>query len=218
MPRESFNEELNSLHHDLIRMGGAVEKQIDIAITALVNQDGELAQKVIDGDDMIDDMQTDIEAKCVKLIAKQQPLAIDLRRIFTAAKLVTDLERIADYAVDIARITIRLKDEIYMKPIIDIPRMAEIAQTMIKNALDAYVNLDAQKAEETSKMDDQIDEIYRSIFNELIGIMKKDSSTIIQGTQFMFISKFLERTGDHVTNVCEWIVYLVTGEHKVLND
>lgn len=218
MPRESFNEELNSLHHDLIRMGGVVEKQIDLAITALVNQDGELSQKVIDGDDLVDDMETDIEEKCVKLIAKQQPLAIDLRRIFTAAKLVTDLERIADYAVDIARITLRLKDQKYIKPIIDIPRMADIAQTMIKNALDAYVNLDAKKAEETSKMDDEIDEIYKSIFNELVGIMKNDSTTIIQGTQFLFMSKFLERTGDHVTNICEWIIYLITGEHKVLNN
>lgn len=218
MPRESFSEELNSLHHDLIRMGGAVEKQIDLSITALVNQDGDLSQNVIDGDDLIDNMETDIEAKCVKLIAKQQPLAIDLRRIFTAAKLVTDLERIADYAVDIARITLRLKDQEYIKPIIDIPRMAEIVQTMIKDALDAYVSLDAQKAEETSKMDDQIDEIYSQVFSELTGIMTKDTSTIKQGTQFLFISKFLERAGDHVTNICEWIIYLVTGEHKVLND
>lgn len=218
MPRESFNEELDSLHHDLIRMGGAVEKQIDMSITALVNQDVELAQKVIDGDDMVDDMESSIEANCVKLIAKQQPLAIDLRRIFTAAKLVTDLERIADYAVDIARITIRLSDQKYIKPIIDIPRMADIAQSMIRNSLDAYVNLDAAKAEETSRMDDQIDQIYRDIFQELIGIMKEDTDTITQCTQFLFISKFLERTGDHVTNVCEWIIYLVTGEHKVLND
>jgi phosphate transport system regulatory protein PhoU len=218
MTRNSFDEELNSLHHDLIRMGSAVEKQINDCIVALAEQDTDLAQKVIDGDDLIDDMDTDIEAKCVKLIARQQPLAIDLRKIFTGIKIVTDLERIADHAVDIAKVTLRLKDEKYIKPLIDIPRMAEIVQGMIKDSLDAYVKLDAAAAEEICKRDDEIDAIYKQVFRELLVLMLEDTSTITQSTQFLFVCKFLERIGDHVTNICEWIVYLVTGEHKILND
>lgn len=218
MVRQSFDKELDNLHHDLIRMGGKVEEQIDKCIIALTKQDDSLAQKVIDDDDIVDSMETDIEEKCVKLIARQQPLAIDLRKIFTAIKIVTDLERIADYAVDIARITIRLKEEIYIKPLIDIPRMADIVQSMIKYSLDAYVNLDVKLAEETCEKDDEIDAIYKQVFRELLILMIEDPRTINQATQFLFICRYLERIGDHVTNICEWIVYLMTGEHKDLND
>lgn len=218
MARQSFHEELDSLHHDLIRMGSRVEEQIDKCINALVRQDEELANQVIDDDDIIDNMETDIEAKCIKLIARQQPLAIDLRRIFTAIKIVTDLERIADHAVDIAKITIRLKDDKYIKPLIDIPRMAGIVQDMIRVSLDAYVKLDTNLAEEICKKDDEIDAIYKQVFRELLTYMMEDPKTINQATQFLFVCKFLERIGDHVTNICEWIVYLVTGEYKDLND
>lgn len=199
-------------------MGGMVEKQINDCISALVKQDSSLAEEIIKNDNLVDTMENDIEEKCVKLIARQQPLATDLRRIFATIKLVTDLERIADYAVDISRITLQLKDDRYIKPLIDIPKMGEIVQLMIKGAIDAYVDLDVKAAEEICSMDDQVDILNRQVFRDLLDIMKRDPETIPQSTQFLFISKFLERAGDHVTNVCEWIIYLVTGEHRNLND
>lgn len=215
--RKLFDEELKSLYLDIIKMGSVVEKQIDDSITALVKQDADLAGKVIDSDDIPDDMETSIEEKCIQLIAKQQPLAADLRRIFTSIKIVTDLERIADYAVDIAKITIRLKDEKYIKPLIDIPRMAEVTQSMIRDSLDAYIKMDPKIAEEICARDDEVDALYRQVFSELLFLMMEDRSVAKQATQFLFISKYLERAADHVTNICEWIVYLVTGEHKHLN-
>ncbi len=217
MVRKSFDDELSSLHHEVIRMGSAVEKQIDDCISALTNQNICLAERVIDNDDYIDKMEVDIEERCIKLIARQQPLATDLRTIFTGIKIVTDLERIADHAVDIAKITIKLKDEKYIKPLIDIPRMADIVQGMIKDGLDAYVRVDAKFAEDICKRDDEIDAIYEDVFRELLLIMIDDPKTINQATQFLFVCKFLERIADHVTNLCEWTIYIVTGEHKDLN-
>lgn len=218
MTRGSFDIHLQELHNDILRMGSIVEKQIYQCIEALVNQDNELANKVIENDDLVDDLQREIEDKCIKLIATQQPLALDLRSIFTTTKIVTDLERMADHAVDIAKITFRLKGEKYIKQLIDIPRMADLVKQMIKSSLDAYVEGSVDKAYATCKMDDEIDAIYKQIFTELLLIMTGDSSTINQATQFLFVCKFLERVADHTTNVCEWTIYLVTGEQKDLNE
>lgn len=215
--RETYNEELNILHNDLIRMTSFVSEQIDKCIEALVNQDITLANKIIDDDDIVDKMEIEIESKCVKLIAKQQPIATDLRKIVTAIKIVTDIERIADHAVDISKIAIRLKDEEYIKQLIDIPRMAEIIKEMINGCLNAYINLDADLAIEISKRDDEIDAIYKQVFRELLIIMIENPKTITQSTQFLFVCKFLERIADHITNICEWVLYLITGEHKDLN-
>lgn len=218
MTRISFDGELDSLHHDVLRMGSIVEGQIDDCISALLMQDEDLANRIIDNDDVVDRMEVDIEEKCVRLIARQQPLATDLRRIFTTIKIVTDLERIADHAVDIAKVVLRLKDAEYIKPLIDIPRMADIVQGMIKDSLDAYVKLDINASESICKRDDEIDTIYKQVFKELLIFMTEDPKTINQATQFLFVCKFLERIADHVTNICEWTVYLVTGEYKDLND
>lgn len=218
MPRGSFDLHLQNLHNDLIRMGSIVEKQIHLCIEALVNQDNELADQVINNDDLVDDLQKEIEDKCIKLIAMQQPLAKDLRTIFTSTKIVTDLERMADHAVDIAKIAKRLKGEKYIKQLIDIPRMAGIVQTMIKDSLDSYVDGNVEKAYATCKMDDSVDAIYKQVFSELLINMMKETSSITQATQFLFVCKFLERVADHTTNICEWTIYLVTGEQIDLND
>lgn len=218
MTRTSFDTHLNEMHNDLLRMGSIVEKQIYHCIEALVNQDMDLANQVIDNDDLVDDLQKEIEDKCIKLIATQQPLALDLRNIFTTTKIVTDLERMADHAVDIAKITKRLKGEKYIKQLIDIPKMADIVKKMIKYSLDAYVEGDVKKAYDICKMDDEIDAIYKQVFSELLVIMMNDHNTINQSTQFLFVCKFLERVADHVTNICEWTIYLVTGEQKDLNE
>lgn len=218
MTRGSFDTNLQELHNDLLRMGSIVEKQIHQCIESLVNHDIPLAEQVIKNDDLVDDLQKDIEDKCIRLIATQQPLAIDLRNIFTTTKIVTDLERMADHAVDIAKITKRLKGEVYIKQLIDIPKMGEIVKNMIKASLDAYVEGSVEKAYATCKMDDEIDAIYKQVFSELLVKMMQEPSTINQATQFLFVCKFLERVADHTTNICEWTIYLVTGEQKDLND
>lgn len=218
MTRGSFDTNLQDLHNDLLRMGSIVEKQIYQCIEALVNQDETLANQVIENDDLVDNLQKEIEGKCIKLIATQQPLALDLRNIFTSTKIVTDLERMADHAVDIAKITKRLIGEKYIKQLIDIPRMADIVKEMIKLSLDAYVEGNVEKAYAVCKMDDKIDAIYKQVFSELLVIMMSDSKTINQATQFLFVCKFLERVADHVTNICEWTIYLVTGEQVDLNE
>lgn len=218
MTRTGFDSALEMLHNDLLRMGSIVEKQIHQCIEALVKQDENLAQQIIKNDDLVDNVQKEIEDKCIRLIAKEQPLATDLRTIFTTSKLVTDLERIADYAVDIAKITIRLKNEKYIKELVDIPKIAQIVKEMIRKALDAYITSDVETSYVVCKMDDEIDALYKRIFSEMLTIMSKTSANINQITQLLFVCKYLERVGDHVTNICEWTIYLVTGELKDLNE
>ena len=218
MTRGSFDIGLKQIHNDLLIMGSIVEKQISKCIEALVNQDCDLAEKVIEDDDLVDDLQKEIEDKCIRLIATQQPLAQDLRTIFTTTKIVTDLERMADHAVDISKVAIRLKGEKYIKELVHIPEMADIANKMLKLSLDAYVEGNVERAYSTCKMDDEIDDIYKQVFAELLEIMKGDSTTVKQASQFLFVCKFLERIADHTTNICEWTVYLVTGEQIDLND
>lgn len=218
MTRTGFDIALKELHNDLLRMGSIVEKQIHQCIESLVNKDVELADNIIKNDDLVDELQKEIENKCIRLIAKEQPLAIDLRTIFTTTKLVTDLERMADYAVDIAKITKRLKNEKYVKELIDIPKMSEIVKDMIRSALDAYVAADVDRAYEVCKMDDEIDSLYKNVFTEMLTIMANNKQNVNQITQLLFVCKYLERVGDHVTNICEWTIYLVTGELKDLNE
>ncbi|MBU3195607.1 phosphate signaling complex protein PhoU [Clostridium algidicarnis] len=218
MTRRSFDTDLKNLHMEVLRMGSIVEKQIHLSIKALEEQDENLSIQVIKQDDLVDDLEREIEDKCIKLIAMQQPLAKDLRNIFTTIKIVTDLERMADHAVDIAKIVIRLKDEKYIRELTDIPRMSLIIQQMIRDSLDAYINADSSKAYAVCKMDDEIDDIYENSFTELLNYIIQDKSNAKQATQFLFVFKFLERIADHVTNICEWTIYLVTGETVDLND
>ncbi len=218
MTRNYFDKELQELQLSLIKMSSVVEEALLNAIKALKNQDVELAKKVIESDDIPDKMEFEIEDKCFKLIALQQPMAKDLRMIATALKIITDLERIADHAVDISKITIKLANEKYIKELIDIPRMGEIASSMVKDCIDAYVNQDIEKAKEISKKDDEVDALHAQIFRELLLIMMEDPKKITQGTYFLFVSKYLERVADHVTNICERIIYSVTSEHLNLND
>ncbi len=218
MTRNYFEKELHELHLLMLKMCTVVEEALNNTVYALKNQDPILAQAVIDNDDIIDDMEYQIEEKCLKLIALQAPMAKDLRFIATAMKIITDLERIADHAVDISRITIKLADEIYIKELIDIPRMGEITSRMVKESIDAYVNQDAEKAKEVAMIDDEVDALHKQIFRELLLLMMEDPKKINQATNFLFISKSLERIGDYVTNICEKIIYAVTSEHLNLND
>ena len=218
MARKVFEANIQELHNDLIRMGSIVEKQINDCIDALVTQNTNKAENIIINDDIVDVMEREIENKAIKLIALQQPLAIDLRNIFTTTKIVTDLERMADHAVDVAKITLRLKNEKYIKQLVNIPIMGEIVVSMIKDALDAYVAGDVKGAYEVCKRDDEVDKIYKEVFKELLDLMIDNQDTINQATQLLFICKWLERIADHTTNICEWTIYLVTGEKINLNE
>lgn len=214
--RHYFDKELEELHLDLIKMGGLVEESIENTIIALKKQDIKLAGKIFINDDIIDELESKIERRCLNLIARQSPLAKDLRTISTALKIITDMERIADHSADIAEITIRMSGEKYIKPLIDIPKMAELAKTMVKKSIDAYVRQDIKLAQEVCDSDDEVDNLFHKIILELTSVMKNDQQSIEQATNFMFIAKYLERMGDHATNISEWVVYNVTGEHEHL--
>lgn len=215
--RHSFEHGLEDLHLDLIKMGSLVEESIDNTILALKKQDGNLAKEVFRNDDIIDDLEQQIEKKCMNLIARQQPLAKDLRTISAALKIITDMERIADHSADIAEITIRMQNQKYIKPLIDIPKMAELAKQMVNKAIDAYIRQDVELAEEVYVSDDAVDDLFFKIILELVSLMKNDSQTIDQGINFMFIAKYLERMADHATNIGEWVIFNVTGEHDHLS-
>ncbi len=217
VPRSYFDKELNQLNDMLQEMGRMSKEAIDNSIRSLVEHNSQLARKVIANDDLIDDMEFEIEERCIKLIATQQPLAGDLRKIFTTLKIITDLERIADHAVDISKVTIRLDGQEYIKPLIDIPRMAMLAREMVEDCINVYINGDLELAKGISQKDDEIDALYKQIFRELLVYMMESPRTINQATQFLMVSRFLERIGDHATNVCEWAVYAVSGKRTDLN-
>lgn len=199
-------------------MGTLVEETIYKAVRSLQDRDLDLAREVVAGDSVIDNMELDIERRCLELFALQQPMARDLRTIGTALKITTDLERMADLATDIAKITIRMQGEPLIKPLVDIPRMAEIARSMLRDSLNAYVNHDDQLAMEMIERDHEVDHLYAQIFRELLVLMMEDPRKITQGTYLLFVAKYLERIGDHATNLGEWIIYMTTGERKELNN
>jgi phosphate transport system protein len=218
MTRSGFDAALESLNDDLLRMGSMVEKQVHQCVEALANRDEELAAQIMENDDKVDDLQREIEDKCIRLIAKEQPLAIDLRTIFTITKIVTDLERMADHAVNISKSVKRLKNEPYIKELVDIPRMSVIVEDMIKKTLDSFIARDVDAIEGICRMDDEVDALFKKVFNDLLQLMAKDSSTLNQATQLILVASKMERIGDHVTNICEWTGYLVTGKHMDLNE
>jgi phosphate transport system protein len=216
--RQSFQVELEKLHIDLLRMGSLVEEAIHLSVRALASRDLTLAEKVIADDDRVDMINLHLEKECFRLIALQQPMASDLRRIAAVLKVVTDFERMADHAVSIAKAVIHLKEETYIKPLIDIPKMASLTQAMVRDALTAYINTDIERCYKLANDDHAIDKIYKEVHNELIETMKENKDTVFQGTQLLFVAHYLERIADHATNLAEWVIYIVTGKLQELND
>lgn len=212
--RIGFERELNNIHNSLLKMGNIIEESIDETIEALVNQDAELANKVIQKDDIIDSMELELEARCIKIIALQQPIASDLRMITSVLKMITDLERIADHCSDISEYTIKLINEKYKKPLVDIPRMAKQVKKMVSETIQCYIDLDEKKAKEIKLEDDIVDTFFEDIVGEVNDLMKLDKDFVYQGTCLLFIIKYLERMADHATNICGWIIYNATGIHK----
>lgn len=213
-----FEAKMKTLQDKLQHMGSLIEASIARTIEALKTQNLELAQAVIDGDDLIDDLEHEIEEKCLEVIATQQPMAKDLRRVATLFKMINDLERMADYATSIAKITLRIADQPLIKPLVDIPRMATLSQKMVKQALDAYVREDVELASAVGKDDDEVDKLFEQIFRELLTIMMENPKTITQATHLLFVGRWLERISDHATNIAEEVVFLVTGEKRNLNE
>ncbi|MEZ0535862.1 phosphate signaling complex protein PhoU [Caldicellulosiruptoraceae bacterium PP1] len=214
MVRPTFEHELKEIHLDLLKMGTMTEQAIDKAILALKKKDIELAQKIIENDTEIDNLTEEIEKKCAIVIATQQPLAKDLRLIIAAMRIATDIERIADHASDISEITIKLSKFEYIKPLVDIPKMADITKEMLKMALDSYVRSDLELSNKVINMDDLVDDMYDKLLIELQEIMSKDTSSIPQCINFLLVIKYLERIADHSTNIAEWVLYKITGKLK----
>jgi len=193
-------------------MGSLVEDAIRKSIKALVERDRDLALAVIDGDHVINTYDVEIEEECIRLLAIWQPTGSNLRFITTGIKIITDLERMGDLAVDICERTIELLEEPQLKPYIDIPRMAEASQKMLKDSLDAFVSKDPENALKVCEADDFVDNLNNQIFNELLVYMLQDPKNISRAVRLTYVAKYLERIGDHATNIAEMVVYMVKGK------
>ncbi|MFW5981751.1 MAG: phosphate signaling complex protein PhoU [Halanaerobiaceae bacterium] len=212
--RQGFHASLQELKNDVLKMSSLVEESIRNSIKALQQGDIELALEVKKADERIDDLELSLDEKCTRLIALQQPVAKDLRLILVISKFVTDLERMGDHASNIAEQVLEIGDEELMKPLIDIPRMAEIAIRRLHQSLDAFVKMDIELAKKVAREDEEIDILDGQILRELISFMLEDAKNIKQATALMFVSRFLERIGDHSTNICERVIYLVNGQYE----
>ena len=207
-----FHEELDALKQTLLAMGGLVEDQIRRVMVALLERDSVVAQDVIDRDARVNAYDVEVDEKCVELLALHQPAAGDLRFITTAMKIVTDLERIGDQAVNIAQRSLELNAEPQLKPYIDLPRMAECAQRMVKESLDAFVTRDTELARRVCAEDAEVDALKEQIFRELLTFMMEDARTIPRAIRLILISRFLERVPDHATNIAEMVIYMVESK------
>jgi phosphate transport system protein len=207
-----FHEELEALKQTLLAMGGLVEDQIRRAMRALLERDDVIAQDVIDRDRQVNTYDVEVDEQCVNLLALHQPAAGDLRFITTAMKIVTDLERIGDQAVNIAQRALELNREPQLKPYIDLPRMADKAQRMVKESLDAFVARDTALARQVCGEDAEVDALKEQIFRELLTFMMEDPRTVSRAIRVILISRFMERVADHATNIAEMAIYLVEGK------
>jgi phosphate transport system protein len=206
-----YEEDLRGLRAGLLKMGGLVERQIAEAVESLVERNTEQARATIARDAEVNRMDVASDEICIRLLALHQPAASDLRFITTGLKITTDLERIGDNAVNICERALELNEEPQIKPYIDVPRMASIAQSMVKDSLDAFMREDTTLAEEVIERDDEVDALNYQIYRELLSYMAEDPSTITRATRILFISKYLERIADHATNIAEMVVYMVKG-------
>jgi len=216
--REKFDHDLEELRLNILDLGKKVNQRIVLAVESMINQDIEIANTVIVGDLAINDLQAMIEEKCILLIATQQPFARDLRKVVAGFKISIYLERMGDLSVDIAKLTLRIGQEALIKPLLDIPRMSSLIEEMVNLGLEAYVQEDCTMASEMAAMDDEVDEIYSQVFDELKIIMMKNPAQVKQANYLLFACRFLERQGDYCTNIAEEIVYICTGKRLNLNE
>jgi phosphate transport system protein len=217
-PRNVFDQQLIEIRDNILRMGELVDGAIARSLQALRNQDQTLARQVIVDDTDINDLRFRVEEECLTTIATQQPAAGDLRVVITAMNIVNDLERMADHATGIAKTVIRMGHDPLLKPLVDLPRMADAAREMLHRGLDAFVHKDVEAARAVAAEDDEIDHLYKAIFDELLGIMARDPGSIQRGTYLLWCAHNLERMGDRVTNIAERVIFMMTGTMKELNN
>src|SRR4051812_2621969 len=208
---KSYDEELERLKQIIVEMGGMAESQLADAIDAVTKRDSELAAQVIQADDKVDQLERDLDNLAVRLLALRQPMARDLREVLSALKIAGDLERICDYAANVAKRSIALKHAPPAEPIFALPRMANLARGLTKDVIDAYVARDADKALVVWARDEELDEMYSGLFRELLTYMMEDPRNIAASTHLLFVAKNLERIGDHATNIAETVYFLVHG-------
>lgn len=211
--RNRFDRQLVQLNNELIEMGGMIEKAISDTVKALVNQDIELASNVIEYDEEIDHQEREIEQLCLKLLLQQQPVAKDLRLISAALKMITDMERIGDHATDISEITIELSKESYIKKLDHIQQMSKETMVMLVQSVEAFVNKDMDKARAVIVHDDVVDDLFNKVKAELIAMIHEDVNAGEQASDLLMAAKYFERIGDHATNISEWVIFSITGQH-----
>lgn len=210
---KSYDEELNHLNESILKMGGLSEALLADALDSVTRRDPELAERTIADDHKIDDLETEIDQLVVRLLALRQPMAADLRNIVAALKISSDIERIGDYGANVAKRAIPLCDAQTVKPLFTINRMGRLTLQMIKNVLDAFTEGNPEKAKEVWLRDEEVDDLYNSLFRELLTYMMEDPRNISPCTHMVFIAKNIERIGDHATNIAETVYYMVKGEH-----
>ncbi len=215
--RQHFNQQMADIHELILRMGSYVEESLLKALTAIKTRNRELSRQVIESDGLIDALQLEIEESCTVVIATEQPVATDLREIMVAIKIASDLERIGDHARHLARSLERISPEFFAETLPIIEEMTRIGVSMVHDSLSAYVNHDSERARAVAKRDDEIDALHSDLYRKILESMREHPERIEQGTTLVFLNRFLERLGDHVTNMCEWIIYAATGEHIELN-
>jgi phosphate transport system protein len=208
---KAFDSDLTEVRRKLLAMGARIEEQVSSAMRSLTDRDAKLAEEVKEGDPEINRMEVEIDELCRRILALRQPAASDLRLITTALKIVTDLERIGDEAVNVAERAIELSQAEPLNFEVDLPRLSELAQEQVRAALDSFVTADAKAAEAVLHVDDQLDDLFVRIFNQLLGFMMEDSRVIRRATALVSVSKYLERMGDHAVNVAEMVIYMVRG-------
>ena len=208
---KSYDEEMRRIASSVAQLGGLAESQIAAAIQAVAKRDSEMATGIIAGDARVDEMRDEVDNMAVRLLALRQPMAVDLRAIVGALRIAGDLERIADYAANVAKRAIALNQAPLVRPVSAIPRMGALVQAMIKDVLDAYIAGDADKAAQVWARDEEVDEMYNSLFRELLTYMMEDPRSITTCTHLLFMAKNIERIGDHTTNVAELVYYIVKG-------
>ncbi|MCA0986043.1 phosphate signaling complex protein PhoU [Guptibacillus algicola] len=215
--RENFQEQLDEIKAQLLELGSLAQLAVDDSIKALKNQDVEKALEIIDNDHKINELEEEINEKVIWLIAKEQPLASDLRRLISALKISTDVERVGDLAVNIAKSIIRIGDKPFVKPIEEIPALAEKANNMLREVLSSFYEEDVNQAKDVADADDEIDNMYGRLVKELLELMTKYPDSISQIQQLAFICRYIERIGDHCTNISESVIYVVKGKRYDLN-
>jgi len=216
MRRTQFDNEMDELRNSLLKMGALVDRMVATSVEALSGPDITIAERVIYDDDAVDDLDIQIEMDCMRLLALQQPMARDLRLIGTVFKVITDLERIGDNSVDVAKVARKLSKAGFTKTLVDVPKIANVARTMLRDALEAFVQHDLELVQKVISADDEVDELYHRYRSEIHEAMKSDPSIVVEGSYLLFVCHYMERIADHAVNIAERVHYIETGELEQL--